>query len=98
MAADRSTLIRAIVLRTETLGRAWLVTELERVTDALMAGAPTIKSLSVEGASATGESEMRTEELVEIFTMALEAYDGDSGHTGCMLLPRIAGFDLNPTT
>lgn len=95
MPADTATLVRAIVLRTNTRGRAWLVSELERVTDAMMAGAATIKSLSFEGGSASGEVEMRTDQLVEIFTQALEEFDGTSQSQGAMLIPRIAGFDLN---
>src|SRR4051812_9101476 len=95
MPADRSTLVRAILILAQTKGRPWLVSELNRCAAALLQGAPTIKSLSFEGGSASGDSEMRTDELVEILTMAIEEFDGDSTSAGMTLIPRFADFDIN---
>lgn len=100
MPANNDTLVRAVlaIAATKTTNptpEEWLVSELSRVTTAMLAGAPTIKSLSFEGASASGESEMRTDILVEVLTMALEEYRGDSTSAGMTLIPRFADFDLN---
>lgn len=98
MPADRSTLVDAVVTLAKAkggAGRGWLASELERVTLAMMKGAPTVKSLAMAGLNAVGENEMRTDELVEIFTHALRAYDDEfNPAAGAVLSPRFGACGI----
>ena len=94
MPADKSTLATAVAVLAKTRGRAWLAGELERVTLAFVAGAPVIKSLSIEGAAGTGDFEVRTDDLLEVLKKALDELDGAASQ-GAMLIPRFTDFPLS---
>lgn len=77
--SDRAVQIRAVLILAKTRGRAWLVSEQERVALAMLAGATVVRSLSVEGRTTTADTNMPATELAEILTQALEQYDAEAG-------------------
>jgi hypothetical protein len=81
--AAPSSVVDAVVIlaqaKGETDGRTWLLTELERVTLAMMAGAETVKSLSFQGGTMTGENEVECVYLVDLVKRALNQFDHENG-------------------
>jgi hypothetical protein len=96
---DKATIIDAIVLATKLRGREWLVAEILRFTDALMAGKARVKSLSLAGSSTTGDYEITTGEAIEISKAALDQYDGEKSGSGdaaggCIIIPRFGSCGI----
>jgi hypothetical protein len=93
---DRNLIVRAVVTLakangdTSTNSAPWLTSQLANATTRLIAGATVIKSLSLSGLNATGDNEMPTVDVVEIFQQALDSLIGGGAANGPMvLIPRL---------